>query len=308
MVFWHHSALALCVNREPSMLASADADADAAAAAAPTPTEVVIFGSRGFIGRNVCRGFRGRDEFRVVSHGGRDACDLTDADAVQRALPPTDARRVVIHCAAMGGRRPVLGVAAEDEDQKLIYLTNVNMMRNIMDAAEQSPHTLVIHFSSGAAFDRFKPEGVREACTMDLPASPGPADGYGAAKWRIEKTYNGHPQVTNVRLFGCYGEDEEPQRFRASCKRASAIEGGKVVIEEDRKFDFVHVKEVARLCAWLAQPIGAPHVSVINAVPEEKRFLSEWARVFGARAHVLRKSARHYTGRYEGHKGLAQLL
>jgi nucleoside-diphosphate-sugar epimerase len=115
---------------------------------------------------------------------------------------------VIIHCAARGGSRL-------EQDDTSVYSDNVNMFMNVY---KNCRYKRLIWFSSGAS-------------NSQTP--------YGRAKNDIEKIVENDPKVSVIKIWGCFGPGEPAQRLLAT-----GIREGRVVIQKDKLFSFVHVRDV----------------------------------------------------------------
>jgi nucleoside-diphosphate-sugar epimerase len=161
-----------------------------------------ILGSGGFIGSHVSKKFP--NAHKVTS----SELDLTNPFAV-RAFFSRNQFKIIIHCAAVGGSR-----LCPDKDGT--FEQNILMFSNVMRFAKFEH---MIWFSSGAA---------------DKANTP-----YGAAKKVVESMAQKDPRVYILKIWGCFGPGEPPQRLLAT-----GIREGHVRIPKDRVFSFIHVDDV----------------------------------------------------------------
>jgi|TARA_B100000131_G_scaffold188217_1_gene181163 nucleoside-diphosphate-sugar epimerase len=193
-------------------------------------------------------GFVGSNLLKDSSWVGvtREELDLTDQTAVEKYFNE-HTYDVVIHCAVIGGSR------LKQDDGDVIY-KNILMFENVTRVFKGK----LIYFSSGAA----------------LRGDP-PVDPYGLSKWLIDKRIQTIPNAHSLRIWGCYGDGERPTRFSAVCKREKHI-----IIDKDRYFDFVDIKDVK----YITQQYVRDELSdkEFNLVYEKKLLLSQWAERFGA--------------------------
>jgi nucleoside-diphosphate-sugar epimerase len=176
----------------------------------------------------------------------RQELDLTDQHAVETYFDQ-HTYDVVIHCAVVGGSRLV------PDDGNVAY-KNILMFENVVRVFKGK----LIYFSSGAA----------------LRGNP-PTDPYGLSKWLIDRRIQTIPDAYSLRIWGCYGDGELPSRFSAVCKREKHV-----VIDKDRYFDFIDIKDVK--CITQRYVRGELHDKEFDLVYEKKLLLSQWAEKFGA--------------------------
>lgn len=190
---------------------------------------------------------------------GRNLVDGTDWTAVTRAdldlLNQADVDKyfqensydVVVHCGVQGGRR-------HSADDGNVTHNNILMFENVVRAFKGK----ILYFSSGASMQG------------DPPTTP-----YALSKWIIDKRIETIDNAFSLRIWGCYGPGELPTRFSAVCRR-----DGHVVIDKDRYFDFVDIREVKKIVEMYMN--GQLSNKCFNFVHPEKLLLSQWAGIFGA--------------------------
>ena len=193
-------------------------------------------------------GFVGKNLLRDTNWTSvtREELDLLDQKAVEKYF---DEHKydVVIHCAVMGGSRLAI-------DDGWVTHKNILMFENVVRVFKGK----LLYFSSGAA----------------LRGTP-PTDPYGLSKWIIDRRIETIPNAHSLRIWGCYGSGELPTRFSAVCKR-----DGRVVIDQDRYFDFIDIEDVRKIVGEYVNDVR--HEKEYNLVYPEKRLLSQWAERFGA--------------------------
>ena len=142
---------------------------------------------------------------------------------------------LIIFCACVGGRRT-------SADDQRVFADNVSMFENVYTCARYSRF---VWFSSGA------------------DGTP-----YGNAKRYIEQRVATNPRVNTYKLWGCFGPGEACHRFFTTGLN------GKLMIERDRYFDFVHVNDLIHIVKTVQEPL-------VNVVYPEKYKLSELAEMAG---------------------------
>lgn len=237
-------------------------------------SRIIILGSGGFIGRNLAAQFP-----QATCYRGRQDLDVRNAEQLA-AIDFSDA--IIFVCCSRGGRRGVT-------DSLCVYLDNMCMLVNLLGHPLRQCKRMVL-FSSGAAFGRV----VKEAGAA--PPATVPNDPYGDSKAEWEQAASILSKVVVLRIFGCFGDDEEPQRLRKVCQREDHV-----VITDDRFFDYVDVKDVQRFCQWLVEHPQWTWKGAFNLVYKDKKKLSEWAVEWGVspnRITVVKSSSNTYTGEY----------
>jgi nucleoside-diphosphate-sugar epimerase len=162
--------------------------------------------------------------------------NLLDSTAVNKYFTGNDFD-VIVHCASVGGSRL-------REDDQSVYIDNMNMFTNVHKHAK---YNKLIWFSSGASSS---------------------LTSYGCAKNDIEKIVKNYPNVFVVKIWGCFGPGEPAQRLLAT-----GIREGRVVIQKNRLFSFVHVCDVVFIVKCI---IGGYEQRMIHMVyPGDPVLLSE---------------------------------
>ena len=227
--------------------------------------KILITGENGFLATEF------KDYFSKgykVSCLGRKSLDFTDAHAVDSFFNMNGYVDVVIHTAADGGKRMV-------EDSFLTFSNNIAMFSNLLKHKER--YGMMFCFGSGAEYDREYPvHNVKE----DEFINCYPLDYYGLSKNIIAKEiiytdYN----IYNFRLFGCFGEREEPQRFiKNSMMRV--LEGKSITIHKNMEMDFFYVKDLCTVIDFYIKNVDNIYLpKEVNMVYEEKLQLKEVANI-----------------------------
>ncbi len=207
-------------------------------------------------------GFIGRN---LMKHFGYQAVPVTHKDVDLTSYVATkeyfDKHLEIDHvvlCATVGGSR------LKDDPLDTVE-QNIRMFMNVMSVAYRFKK--VIWFSSGAD------QSTR----------------YGFSKHIMERLSIFERNTVCLRLFGCFGLGESPSRFLSTCVRE-----GHVDIDQDRFFDFFHVKDVCRVVEQCIIKAKMPHR--IDLVYTEKYKLSQLAEMIGATFTVNSESNIEYTG------------
>lgn len=198
-------------------------------------------------------GFLGRNIVEGTTWVGLTRADLNllDQEEVEKYFLKHNFD-VVVHCAVQGGSRLV-------QDDGDVTHNNILMFENVVRVFKG----LLLYFSSGAA----------------LEGNP-PTKPYGLSKWIIERRIELIERAHYLRIWGCYGPGEAPTRFSAICKTQRHV-----VIDQDRYFDFIDVRDVKQVvCDYIE---GRNSRKNLNLIYPEKRLLSQWAEFFGATFKIL---------------------
>jgi|AntRauMinimDraft_3_1070383.scaffolds.fasta_scaffold01610_4 UDP-glucose 4-epimerase len=201
-------------------------------------TTVLVTGSSGFIGLNVCRqlaeeGYKvygidvNRPPFEIPDTVELKLLDLTDAPD----LPEGD---VIVHLAAHSQVQPVV-------DNPSLAVENIQMTQHVLEQAEQMG-AFVINTSSRDVYG----DGITPAESDVTPDSP---NGYAASKLGGEAIANAYSHtydvpVTSLRLANVYGPMDTNQRVLPIFISLAANSQELTVYGEGKLLDFVYIDDV----------------------------------------------------------------
>tara|TARA_Y100000034_G_scaffold11587_1_gene12110 strand:+ start:6744 stop:7625 length:882 start_codon:yes stop_codon:yes gene_type:complete len=173
---------------------------------------------------------------------------------------------VVIHTAIKGGKRN------QPENVNDLF-DNLAMFNNLSKFADE--YNLMINFGSGAAFDREC--NIHNAVEKEI-FNCLPADYYGLSKNLIaRKIALLDSNIYNLRLFGCFGIQEEPQRLcRASFNNLMKGEGA--IIHQDKYMDYFYAQDVGKVVEFLIENVEVSVPKDINLCYTQKTQLSDLAK------------------------------
>lgn len=220
---------------------------------------IVITGSKGFIGKELVKYF---SRNHVVIATDRNTLDPTVFESV-RSFFSNNKVDVVIHAAVSGGKR------GHENNIDQLY-SNLAMFDNL--AKFSSHYVAMFNFGSGAEFDRDLPiDRVKEP---DLYTRL-PKDYYGLSKNLITRKINQmSANIYNLRLFGCFGTQEEPQRLlRSSFERISNNENP--VIHRDKFMDYFYVQDIGIVIEHFLENLDNDMPRDINLCYNQKLTLSD---------------------------------
>ena len=208
---------------------------------------VLITGGGGFIGRNLKK-FLPPLGYKVFAPTHKEL-DMSHSTSVFRCIHGMDTQ-VVIHTATAGGT----GKITYDN-----FKENMVMFENIKDAVHNT-HIVVINIGSGAEFNRG--EVINKAEEMDLWKS-WPVDLYGLSKNIVSRRTIEELKAGCVfRLFGCFGEDEQDQRFiKRSILRLK--EGKKIQLHGNGQIDFFYIEDVAKVVDHFLKNGGDDNMNLV---------------------------------------------
>jgi UDP-glucose 4-epimerase len=198
---------------------------------------ILITGGSGFIGRNLAEQLASTYEALAPSSA---ELDLLNEQAVREYLS-THRFDVIVHAATTRSNRRVAAPPdLLDRNCRMFF----NLVRN------QGRFGKMIHFGSGAEYDRVQlPARVRE----DYFDTRVPRDAYGFSKYICAKYIERSDRIVNLRLFGVFGayEDYTVRFISNACCRA--LKGLPIVLRQDIVFDYLYVKDLAKLTMWFIE-------------------------------------------------------
>jgi nucleoside-diphosphate-sugar epimerase len=191
--------------------------------------KVLITGQNGFLGQELAEELR--SHYYEVTSIGRSEVDLTDFKSVKDYFKGKQFD-VVVHTAFQGGKKGQV-------DKLDSFINNLDMFNNLVKHKEC--YSKLINFCSGAAFDRNREvyEYNEEQYLECLPN-----DYYGMSKNIISRECSKLENVYNLRIFGCFGWQENETRFIKS-SISKSLKGEPIVIHQDRMIDFISTKDIA---------------------------------------------------------------
>ena len=170
---------------------------------------ILITGKSGFLARELSHFFRDHNVFCK----GRNEIDLLNRDAVEEVLRERH-YDIVIHTALVGDYKTLQMEEAMDN-----YLMFTNLVRN--------RHLFGQMFTFGSGAEKY--EGDYSSWYSKHKQA--------VTRWIEDNQTN----VTNLRLFGCFGMYENLSRFVSSCvyKKSLTI--------TNKTFDFIYAQDVGRI-------------------------------------------------------------
>jgi len=194
--------------------------------------------------------------------------DLLNEQAVREYLG-THRFDVVVHAATTrSNRRMAAAPDLLDRNCRMFF----NLVRNL--AGDERRFGKMIHFGSGAEYDRFQvPARVRE----DYFDTRVPRDAYGFSKYICAKYIERSDRIVNLRLFGVFGayEDYAVRFISNACCRA--LKGLPIVLRQDVMFDYLYIKDLVKITRWFIEN-DARH-KAYNVCTGRPVALTELARV-----------------------------
>ena len=185
---------------------------------------ILITGCKGFLAQELIKYFSGNHN---IIKTDRKTLDPTNYENVKWFFD-LYAVDIVIHTAIKGGKR-------NDAQDVNNFFINMQMFNNLLLFSHK--YKMMFNFGSGAEFDRTKDIDCLSEQQIN---NRYPKDYYGLAKNLISKKINDiDSNIYNLRLFGCFGQFEEPQRLiRATYK--NFLSKNSATIFQDKKMDYFY--------------------------------------------------------------------
>ena len=225
---------------------------------------ILITGGSGFLAKELKKYWAASANEVVLA--SRTELNLVDREKV-KAYFKNNYFNVVIHTAIRGGKR-------DHKENIQDFYDNLEMFNNLL--LSKKHFEFMFNFGSGAEFDRRRNiENLSEEEIVTL----WPADYYGLCKNLItRKITEIDDKIFNLRLYGCFGESEEPQRlFRNSF---SLIEQEKdITIFQDKYMDYFYAQDIGVVIDSILSDPSKQINKDINLCYDKKYLLSELVRV-----------------------------
>lgn len=205
---------------------------------------ILITGGSGFIGRNLLEFLN--SDYAVTAPTSKEL-DLLDPVAVRDFLrkKKVDA---VIHCATHDASRN------SKKDSALILDANLKMFFNLARCSDYFGR--MFYFGSGAEYGR---DHYRPYMSEDYFDANVPVDAYGFSKYIMSKYVGGVHNIVDLRIFGCFGQYEDWEIRFISNSICKALHGMDITIRQNVNFDYLYIKDLARIVAWFIEQKDLKH-------------------------------------------------
>lgn len=226
------------------------------------PKTILLTGGTGFVGRNILPIL---EEGNTVLAPPRAELDIKEPDAVASFVQDHGVD-VIVHTANPNPAKNVEcdSTATLFEDSMRAFMS-VYLQRDNVES--------ILYLGSGAEYD--KGLEMHEIGESEAGRSF-PADSYGAAKYIQNALASSTENVTNLRLFACFGPYDHESKFITHCIRCVLL-CRDVTIRQDCRFDYLHVSDLGRIISRFAST--APEHRDYNVASGHRYLLSEIARI-----------------------------
>lgn len=270
---------------------------------------ILITGSSGLVGSALLPVFESRGveiECLDIRASGAAHGDVRDRERVRRAVLPCDG---VIHLAAIS--RVVWG----ERDPALCWSTNVDGLRNVLEAAASSPRRPWIVFASSREV-----YGQPDSLPVDEDCPVRPVNVYGRSKAAgedlITAARRDGSRACTIRLSNVFGATtDHADRVVPAFARAAADGEPLRVDGPGHTFDFTHTDDVARGIVALADLLGAgeaapPPIHLVSGTPTTLGELAAMAvRLAGSGSTIRCAPPRDFdVARFSGSPARAEAL
>jgi len=222
---------------------------------------ILLTGSSGFIGKNICESFLA-DKYKILAPN-RKELNVFDTDSVDTFFSNHQID-IVIHSAAKPGHRNAI-------DHTNLFLTNTRMFFNLERHKDKYEKMLVL--GSGAIYDmqNYRPKMKEEEWTTFIPA-----DEHGFCKYVCETVIEHSSNIYDLRIFGIFGKYEDYAiRFisNAICKTLFDLP---ITIRQNRKFDYIFIDDLMPVLEYFIE--NAVSYKSYNITPNQSVSLLEIAK------------------------------
>ncbi len=206
--------------------------------------KLLLTGGSGFIGRNLLEALRAKHEVFAPSHRALDVADTAALDRLFRERHFD----VVLHAAVEGGDR--------------VLESTLRGYWNLVRHAEEVGR--LFYFGSGAEYG--KQRDLVKVSETEIGRFV-PQDAYGLAKLLCNEDARRRPRVTNLRLFGVYGQHEGYLFRFISNSIVKTLLGLDIIVRQDVVFDYLSVADLVAIVERFLE--RDPALTDVNVTPTE---------------------------------------
>lgn len=226
---------------------------------------ILIIGKNGFISSSLCYYFA-KNNYNFIQTSSSEL-DFINEKQVDNFMNSIDNYDYLIFTPIYGGRRTI-------EDSEEIIEKNKIMYHNLLK--HKNKFKLIFYFGSGAAFSRNTNIYNYDNDKLGKSIPDQTKDFYGYSKYYIENDIRNHNNIINLRIFNCFGFNEDENRMIKS-NILNYINNVDMIIHQDRYFDFIYIEDLYKLIISFIN--GKQNNKEINCVYQEKLKLSDVAKI-----------------------------
>jgi len=188
---------------------------------------ILVTGSKGYIGKSIIN-----SQIKGINfiEGHRKNINLFDKNCIKDFIRNNKIDSI-IHCAIEGGSR------LKEDDSNVLY-NNLLIFENLCQC--KNIIYKLINIASGAEFDRTNEINLKKEEEIFNNV---PKDYYGLSKNIISQKAVSIKNFYNLRIFGCFDENEPETRFIKNCIIKS-LKNEPIIIYENKIMDFFYLKDL----------------------------------------------------------------
>jgi len=208
---------------------------------------ILLLGSRGFIGRNLLEYFEAAPELYAVDHPSHRELDLSDGTSV-RSFLGKKRYDVIINAAICNPRGSGVPAGATELSMDLAMFHNLALCHDL--------YGKMLYFGSGAEFNKAK-----SICSVseDGFTNGVPETEYGLAKYTIGRLIENSDNIYSFRIFGLFGKYEDWRKTFISGACCKAIKGVPITIRQNVFFDYLYIDDFCRAVEWFIDTDAKHH-------------------------------------------------
>jgi len=199
---------------------------------------ILLTGGTGFIGKNIRESFL-NEKYKIIAPSHNDL-ELLD-DGRVRDFFRQYTIDIVIHAAAKPGHRNA-------KEPRKVFYENTRIFFNLVRNSDYFQKMLVI--GSGAIYDmrHYQPKMKEEYFDTHVPI-----DEHGLCKYVCGKYIQQVDNIIDLRIFGIFGKYENYAIRFISNMICKAIFDLPLTIKQNRKFDYIYIKDLMPILDYFIQ-------------------------------------------------------